>query len=82
TNKVEGLKKLSAEEVLIINHEDATNAGISQGEDVIVISDQFEKIWPAWISSEQTQGTLHVIQRRLQPINPNPHYVNIRRKDS
>lgn len=81
THKVDGLKKLFGEEVLIINQEDAQNAGISQGDEVIVTSTEFERIWPAWISNEQVPGTLHVKQHHVDLVHSNPYYVKIRRKD-
>jgi predicted molibdopterin-dependent oxidoreductase YjgC len=81
TDKVEGLKKLVAEEALIMNPEDARKLGIVQGDEVIVTSTQFEKSWPAWISVDQEPGTVHVTQLGFKPNESNPDVVKIRRKD-
>lgn len=78
TEKVEGLRKLIGEEVLYISREDAVRMSVSNGDEVIVMSDQFERSLPVWISNQQKSGTLHIIQRQGIPINPNPHYVKLR----
>ena len=81
TGKVEGLKKLIHEESLFISQQDAENAGISHGDEVVVTSAQFEKSFPSQVSGDQEVGTLFVTLCQTQIINPNPHYVKIRRKD-
>ena len=77
---VEGARKLFTEGMVDINSEDARKAKISQGDEVVVISANFEKTWPARISSEQPQGTLHVTLRQGESVGPNPHPVRIRKK--
>jgi formate dehydrogenase (NADP+) alpha subunit len=77
---VEGSKMLLTEEVLEINPEDARIAGIARGDEVIVVSDHFERTLPAKIVREQTAGTLHASLREYAYFNPNPHPVRIRRK--
>ena len=78
---VEGAKKLFAEGMVAINPEDAEKAGISEGDEVVVTSTHFEKIWPVRILSDQPQGTLHVTLRPGESLGPNPHPVRIRKKD-
>jgi len=78
---VEGLRKLFTEGIIDINPEDAKKSGISQGDEVIVISAHFEKIWPAKVLNEQPQGTLHVTLPQGESIGNNPHPVKIRKKD-
>ncbi len=77
---VEGAKKLFGEGIVGINPEDAGKAGLSPGDEVVVTSANFEKIWPAKISDDQPQGTLHVTLRQGESIGPNPHPVRIRKK--
>jgi len=77
---VEGARKLFTEGLVDINSEDARKAKISQGDEVVVTSANFEKIWPARITSEQAQGTLHVTLRPGEYIGPNLHPVRIRKK--
>ncbi|MCK4225062.1 MAG: molybdopterin-dependent oxidoreductase [candidate division Zixibacteria bacterium] len=81
TTWVEGARKLFAEGIVDINSEDARKAKISEGDEVVVTSAHFEKIWPARISSEQSQGTLHITLRQGESVGPNPHPVRIRKKD-
>ncbi len=60
SNWVEGARKLFPVETVDINPEDARKAGILQGDEVIVTSADFEKVWPARIVSDQPKGTLQV----------------------
>lgn len=78
---VEGLKKLYTEGVVSINPEDAREAGISQGNEVVVTSAHFEKTWPARILSDQPPGTLHITLHQGESVGANPHPVRIMKKD-
>jgi anaerobic selenocysteine-containing dehydrogenase len=78
---VEGAGKLFAEGIVDINTEDAKKAGITPGDEVMVTSELFEKIWPARITRDQPEGTLHVTLHQGESIRPNPHPVRIRKKD-
>jgi predicted molibdopterin-dependent oxidoreductase YjgC len=78
---VEGAGKLFPEGVLCVNSEDAKKARISEGDEVVVASANFEATWPVRIVSEQPQGTLHVTLRQGESIGPNPHRVRIRKKN-
>ena len=78
---VEGARKLFTEGMVDINLKDAKKVGISQGDEVVVTSANFEETWPARILSEQPQGTLHVTLRQGESVGPNPHPVRIRKKD-
>jgi formate dehydrogenase alpha subunit len=78
---VEGLEVLFPEGKIKINPEDAQKFGISEGDEVVVTSDRFEKVWIARILSEQPQGRLHVTLRKGESIGPNPIPVRIRKKD-
>jgi formate dehydrogenase alpha subunit len=78
---VEGARKIFAQGIVNINIEDARKAGLSEGDEVVVTSAHFEKVWPAKISGDQPQGTLHVTLRQGESIGPNPHPVRIRKKD-
>ncbi|UCD64026.1 MAG: molybdopterin-dependent oxidoreductase [Candidatus Zixiibacteriota bacterium] len=78
---VEGTKPLFAEERLSISPADARKARISDGDEVIVTSRGFERVWPARIRPEQAEGTLHVTLYQAQAVNPNPHPVKMRKKN-
>jgi len=77
---VEGARKIFTEGLVDINPEDARKAGLCEGDEVVVTSAHFERIWPARILNEQPQGTLHVTLRQGESIGPNPHRVKIRKK--
>jgi len=77
---VEGARKIFTEGLVDINPEDARKAGICKGDEAVVTSAHFERIWPARILNEQPQGTLHVTLRQGESIGPNPHRVKIRKK--
>ena len=78
---VDGAAKLFVEGMVEINPEDAKKAKIAEGDQVMVTSVSFEKTWPARITSEQPQGTLHVTLSRGESVGPNPHRVKIRKKN-
>jgi formate dehydrogenase alpha subunit len=79
--RVEGLRVLLPVGILDISPEDAAEAGISQGDEVVVTSAHFEKVWPARVSAEQPQGMLRVTLHQKESIGGNPHPVRIRKKD-
>ncbi|UCB52584.1 MAG: molybdopterin-dependent oxidoreductase [Candidatus Zixiibacteriota bacterium] len=78
---VEGARELFPEGVLEVNSEDAKKAKISEGDEVVVTSANFEKTWPVRIVSEQPQGTMHVTLRQGESVGSNPHRVRIRKKN-
>ena len=81
TTWVEGARKIFNDGLIDLNPEDADKNGISEGDEVVVTSAQFEKVWLARISNDQLQGTLHVTLRQGEAVGPNPHPVRIRKKD-
>jgi anaerobic selenocysteine-containing dehydrogenase len=78
---VEGARKLFPEGVLEISPKDAAQAGIGNGDEVILSSDHFESVWPARVSSDQPEGMLHIVLRQGEILNPNPHPVSVRKRD-
>jgi formate dehydrogenase alpha subunit len=81
TTRVEGFRKLLGEETLYLNPEDAKQAGISEGDEVLVTSANFEAVWPVRISNQQPPGTMHITLHQIESIGPNPHPVRIRKKN-
>jgi formate dehydrogenase alpha subunit len=81
TSRVEGARKLFNDGIIELNPEDANKNGISEGDEIIVTSAQFEKVWDAKISDDQSQGTLHVTLSQGEAVGPNPHPVRIRKRD-
>jgi len=79
---VEGAKKIFADGMVDLNPQDAQKAGISPGDEIVVASEHFEKIWPVRIKIDQPEGALHVTLHLGEAIRPNPHPVRIRKKDS
>ncbi|MEW6410967.1 MAG: molybdopterin-dependent oxidoreductase [Candidatus Zixiibacteriota bacterium] len=77
---VDGTKTLFLEERVDISPADAKKAKLSDGDEVIVSSTGFEKVWPVRVKPEQADGTLHVCLRHAEAMNPNPHPVKIKRK--
>ena len=78
---VEGARKLFADGVVEVNPEDAQGEGISDGDEVVVISDTFEKVWTAKIVKSQRRGILRVTVPMDEFPRPNPCQVRIRKKD-
>jgi predicted molibdopterin-dependent oxidoreductase YjgC len=78
---VGGAKKLFAEGIVDISPKDAAETGISEGDEVVVSSDDIEQVWPARVVPDQPEGVLHVVLRQGASINPNPHPVSIRKKN-
>lgn len=70
SNYVEGLQVLYPEEMLCINPDDAETMGISPGDQVLVTSPNFAKIWPAWLDIRQQPGTLSVSLDHLNAVPP------------
>jgi formate dehydrogenase alpha subunit len=78
---VEGLRAIFPDGRIEINPEDAQKFEISDGDQVLVTSDRFEKAWVAKLSSDQSPGTLHVTLPPAESIGPNPFLVKIRKKN-
>jgi predicted molibdopterin-dependent oxidoreductase YjgC len=78
---VEGAGKLFPVGTIEINPEDAIEAGISQGDEVIVTSADFEEVWPVRIVSDQPRGTLRVRMPNGGSVEHNQHPVKMRKKD-
>jgi formate dehydrogenase alpha subunit len=78
---VEGAKTLFAEGIVHMNPKDAETAGISNGDDIILSSDYFERVLPARVQRDQPEGILHAVLRQGEVPNPNPLPVRIRKKD-
>lgn len=78
---VEGARVLFTEGIVDINPEDAQQAEVSEGDQIVVQSESFERIWPIRITSNQPIGTLDVTLRLGESIRPNPHPARIRKKD-
>ncbi len=70
SNFVEGLQVLYPEEMLCINPDDAESVGITPGDQVLVTSPNFAKIWPAWLDIRQQPGTLSVSLDHLNAVPP------------
>lgn len=77
---VDGAKVLFAEERIDISVEDAGKARLADGDEVVVSSKDFKKVWPVRIKTEQPPGVLHVSLHRAEAVNPNPHPVKMRKK--
>jgi len=78
---VEGARVLFPEGVLHVNSADAKKTRISEGDEAVVTSADFERTWPVRIVSEQPKGTLHVTLHQGESVGPNPHRVRIRKKN-
>lgn len=78
---VDGLRSLLAENSLEIGPEDAGRLGLITGDEVIVTSLEFEKIWPARVIDEQSPGILHVTLPQGEISGYNPYPVRIRKKN-
>lgn len=78
---VEGARMLFPEGILDVNPSDAAAAGIADGDDAVLTSEHFEKIWPVRITDGQPKGTLHVMLRTGEWLNPNPHSVHMRKRN-
>jgi predicted molibdopterin-dependent oxidoreductase YjgC len=68
--RVEGLRSLFPEEALRINPDDAVQAGIAQGDAVLVRSPLFEKTWNAELDPRQQPGTLLVTMMQRDATGP------------
>ncbi|UCH82936.1 MAG: hypothetical protein JSW50_10720, partial [Candidatus Latescibacterota bacterium] len=64
-----------------INPADAEEAGIQNGDEVVVTSPRFEENCPVRITDDQPKGTLHVTLSRRDGAGLNVHPVNIRKSN-
>ncbi len=78
---VPGTGELFIEGVVEMNRDDALNAGVSEGDEVIVNSDGFEKIWRARLIDEQPPGLLSTILDGPDTDGLRTLRVNLRKKD-
>ncbi len=81
TSLVEGARKLFVEEVVAINPGDAAARDISDGNEIILIGDRFERIVRARIDRDQPAGTLHMLLRHGETFDSNPLRVTTRKRD-
>jgi len=77
---VDGARVLFSEERVDVNAEDARKARLKDGDEVVVSSKDFKRVWPVRIKAEQAAGVLHVSLHRAEAVNPNPHPVKMRKK--
>ena len=78
---VAGLRSLYQVGVVNLNPEDGRKLGISQRDEVVISSANFERTWPVTLTTGQLPGTLHVILAQDDSLGANPHHVTIRKKD-
>jgi predicted molibdopterin-dependent oxidoreductase YjgC len=78
---VEGLRPLFAEGIVDISLEDAERGKIVEGDEVVVTSPHFEKVWRARIVKAQPQGIIDATLDQGESLGPNPTPVRIRKKD-
>ncbi len=78
---VEGGRDIFIEGVIDINPEDAAEAGIADGEELMVASPRFEERCPARVTEAQPKGTLRITLSRRDGAGQNVHAVNIRKTD-
>ena len=74
---VDGAKALFAQAAVEMNPQDAEQAGISQGDEVSVISRTFETTLKASILSSQEKGRLHITLIHGESIGVDPHPARI-----
>lgn len=73
SSQVDGARELFAEATVEMSPEDATQAGISEGDEVTVISPSFQMIRKAHILNCQTKGRLHISLSRGESVGADPH---------
>ena len=78
---VEGARALFTERIIEINQEDAREAGLSHGDEVLVSGDGFEAAWCARIANDQPRGTLCAVLGEHETIPFNPCPARIRKRD-
>jgi len=78
---VDGAEKLFPAGILEVNPEDAEKTGISPGEEVVVTSECFERIWPVKINADQPKGTVHITLCQGESLEPNPCPIRMKSKN-
>lgn len=78
---VEGARKLFPEGELLLHPIDGERYGVLDGDQVVVASSHFEKVWKAKILKSQPQGMLRVTVSRNDFPGPNPTHVTIRKNN-
>jgi predicted molibdopterin-dependent oxidoreductase YjgC len=78
---VEGSRDIFTERVIGINPADAADAGITEDDDILVMSPLFEERCPVRFNAELPRGTLHVTLSRRDGAGRDVHAVNIRKCD-
>jgi anaerobic selenocysteine-containing dehydrogenase len=77
--RVEGLKELLPADVVLINPDDAAQAGIEQGDEVLVSASHFERVWPAHLDRGQLPAMLRVMLSDRDCVGPVSAPVEIRK---
>jgi predicted molibdopterin-dependent oxidoreductase YjgC len=78
---VGGAREIFRNGWLEISPGDAEKACITEGDDVIVWSAGFERVWRAQIVDERAQGSLRVTLREQESLDRNTLRVNMRKRD-
>ncbi len=78
---VAGAADLFPEGILVIHPDDASAAGISQDDEVLVTAAKFEKLLTATVTDEQPGGTLHAILPHGEAPDRKRVAVNIRKNN-
>lgn len=77
---VDGSRAIFREGVIDINPIDARKKKLSDGDEIVVTSGKFKRVWPVRLEQKQPQGTLFVVLPQGDSFNANPRPVNIRKK--
>ncbi len=78
---VEGAREIFPDDRVDINPQDAHQAGISQGDVVVVSSDRFQGTWTANIVEKQPPGTVHIALPLNASLEANPQPVRMKKRD-
>ena len=77
---VDGSRAIFREGVIDINPVDARKKRLDEGDEVIVSSGNFKRVWPVRLEPKQPRGTLFVILPQGESFNANPKAVSLRKK--
>ncbi len=78
---VAGARQLFREGTLSINPQDAREAAVAEGDQVVLKAARDERICRVRLQREQPRGTLHLALGQGEPVGPNPVPVRIRKHE-
>jgi formate dehydrogenase (NADP+) alpha subunit len=80
-HRVGGARAVFPHGVVKLSPKDAADTNVSDGDEIVVMASDFERVWPVRVADEQTDGVLHVVLSREEVPGANPAPAKMSKKN-